>query len=154
MSLDFKGPKGVILAVILVAGGIYGYSSFKKGMATYSPPVTPNLTKSQIAEINASHDKLLAKLSGDPTTLLKEGKPLFDDNCESCHGEDGIGGTAPDLQGIRSAPITVAEKIFNGAGDRMPAFYKTMNEDQIAATAVYVESLKNTHSQKTKPSKP
>lgn len=151
MSLDFKGPKGAILAIILVAGGIYGYSSFKKGMATYSPPVTPNLTKSQIAEINASHDKLLAKLSGDPTTLLKEGKPLFDDSCESCHGVDGGGGNAPDLQGIRSAPITVAEKIFSGAGDRMPAFYKTMTEDQIAATAVYVESLKNIHSQKTKP---
>ncbi len=141
MSLELKGPKGAAIAVLLIAGAIAAVFSVEKGIKMTTPDTVPPLTAAQKASINASRSKLQAKLSGNQAEMLKAGKISFAQNCSSCHGDQGQGVTAPDLQQIGTDTFSIAERIENGAGNRMPAFGNTLSIDQIAATAVYAKSL-------------
>lgn len=144
MRLETNGLRRFILVVFLIAGAIAGYLSVKEGMKTYDPLTTPALTQNEITTINKSHARLLIMLSGNQTAKIKLGHGYFATNCVSCHGSDGQGGSAPNLQKIGFPSISIAQRIFNGAGNRMPAFRKTLTLDQIAATALYVKSLQKT----------
>ncbi len=146
MSLELKGPKGAAVAVLLVVGAIAAVFSVEKGIKMTTPDTVPPLTDAQKSAINASRAKLQAKLSGNQAEMMKAGKISFAQNCSSCHGDKGQGVTAPDLQSIGTDTFSIAERIENGAGNRMPAFGQTLSIDQIAATAVYAKSL-----QKSKP---
>lgn len=141
MSLELKGPKGAAVAVILIAGAIAAVYSVKNGLKTMEPSTVPALTASQKAAINASRGQLQTALSGNQAQMMQVGKVSFEQNCSSCHGDKGQGVTAPDLQLLGAATFTIAERIENGAGNRMPAFGNTLSIDKIAATAVYAKSL-------------
>lgn len=144
MRLETNGVRRVILVLFLIAGAIAGFISVKEGLKTYDPPTTPALTQNEITAINKSHAMLLTMLAGNQPAKIKLGHGYFAVNCVSCHGREGQGGTAPNLQKIGYPAISIAQRIFSGAGNRMPAFRKTLTLDQIAATALYVKSLQKT----------
>jgi cytochrome c oxidase cbb3-type subunit 3 len=84
---------------------------------------------------------------GDPAAAARA-RPLFAQQCASCHGAEGRGDPAlgaPDLTdaiwlygGERS---TIAESLRRGRGGVMPAWTGRLSEEQITALAVYVHSL-------------
>ncbi|MCA1834193.1 MAG: cytochrome c [Actinomycetota bacterium] len=76
-----------------------------------------------------------------------DGPTLFLANCAVCHGREGRGGTGPSLiagQGGALSPDELIAKIRRGkplAG--MPMFKRELNEQQIAAVADFVLSLRS-----------
>jgi mono/diheme cytochrome c family protein len=70
------------------------------------------------------------------------GKPIFAENCSTCHGPTGEGGNGgPDLTKIASAKqmSVVVNQVTNGGGG-MPAFKGTLTDQQIQDVATYVVS--------------
>ena len=61
---------------------------------------------------------------------------LFTDNCATCHGADGGGGSAPDIRGEDDVDA-VKSRIESGGGG-MPAFSAQLPPGQIDALAQYV----------------
>ncbi len=76
-------------------------------------------------------DDVLA-LDGDATN----GADVFGDTCAVCHGDDGSGGSGPDLTGQDSLE-TVISSVLNGNGS-MPAFDGDLTDQEIADVAAYV----------------
>lgn len=83
----------------------------------------------------------------DPA-LAAESKPLFIDNCATCHGEDGKGmrefGSANLTDAIwlyGSDPATIHATILHGRRGVMPAFGTRLTPADIAKVAVYVNTL-------------
>ena len=73
------------------------------------------------------------------------GKRVFDAQCAWCHGNDGDGGTGPNLHG-RLAHATdlksIVEIVTSGiAGTEMPSFRSPLTEQAIRHAAAYVLSL-------------
>jgi mono/diheme cytochrome c family protein len=74
--------------------------------------------------------------AGDPVA----GKPVFTENCGSCHtlADAGTTGTlGPDLDSLAPDEATVNAQVTNGGGS-MPAFGGTLSEQQIADVSAYV----------------
>lgn len=73
--------------------------------------------------------------SGDPA----KGKDLFAQNCATCHGTDGSGGSGPKLAGEQAYtnPDVVVEQVRNGGGG-MPAFGDQLSEQELADVTSYV----------------
>jgi cytochrome c551 len=61
---------------------------------------------------------------------------LYADNCSSCHGTDGGGGSAPPITGEDNADRVKAQ--IESGGDGMPAFSGQLTSSQIDALAQYV----------------
>lgn len=83
----------------------------------------------------------------DPA-LAAASKPLFDDNCATCHGEDGKGmrdvGSANLTDAIwlyGSDPATIHATILHGRHGQMPAFATRLSPADIAKVAIYVNTL-------------
>jgi mono/diheme cytochrome c family protein len=65
------------------------------------------------------------------------GAQVFDENCSSCHGEDGRGGNGgPDLSGADNLQDVIAQ-VSNGGGG-MPPFRGTLTDQQIRDVAAFV----------------
>ena len=67
------------------------------------------------------------------------GRKVFEDNCAGCHGDDGGGGTGPELKGnsdAESADRTVNQIREGGGG--MPAFDDRLERQELADVAAYV----------------
>ena len=72
--------------------------------------------------------------AGDPAA----GKEVFEQNCASCHGEDGGGGSGPNLhQESYKDPEFVVNQVRNGGGG-MPAFGDRLSEKELADVTSYV----------------
>lgn len=73
---------------------------------------------------------------GDP----EAGAAVFENNCMSCHGSEGSGGSAPALQGNDTASNhdEVVDIVTNGADGGMPAFEGQLSEQEINDVAAYV----------------
>jgi mono/diheme cytochrome c family protein len=71
-----------------------------------------------------------------------DGQALYDDQCASCHSEDGSGGFGPSLQGIqdRFSEDEEADIIANGQGS-MPGFSGDLSAEEIAAIVAYTRTL-------------
>ena len=85
---------------------------------------------------NKKKGKQTNTAAGDATA----GKPLFADNCATCHGASGHGGNGgPDLTSIPSAKNlqVVIGQVTNGGGG-MPAFKGQLSSKQIRDVATYV----------------
>jgi mono/diheme cytochrome c family protein len=66
---------------------------------------------------------------------------LFQQKCQSCHGEKGQGGSGPSLTRVSaSSDNAIFQTIHDGQG-RMPAFGKQMTEAQIKELVAYVKQL-------------
>jgi cytochrome c oxidase cbb3-type subunit 3 len=79
------------------------------------------------------------------TTDLASGRRVFDAQCAWCHGNEGDGGTGPNLHGrLRHATTlsSIVDIIGNGIpGTDMPSFRLGLTERSTKQTASYVMSL-------------
>jgi quinohemoprotein ethanol dehydrogenase len=78
-------------------------------------------------------------LQGDPSA----GEQLFADNCATCHGDDGGGGTgAPSLQREELAEDRdrVVDQVTQGGGG-MPPFRDQLSNEEIQDVAAYVSEV-------------
>lgn len=101
------------------------------------------------AEVSALVQYVLS-LSGatHDAARAEQGAPLFEENCSSCHGEDGGGNRdlgAPNLSDALwlygPDPKVIAATIRNGRGGMMPSWNTRLTEAQIRQVAYYVHSL-------------
>ncbi len=102
------------------------------------------------AEVNAvaSYVRTLSGLS--PTTGVDPalGAKVYGDNCAACHGDKGEGKLelgAPNLSDqvwlYGSDAASIADGVWNGRGQAMPAWAGRLDETTIKALSVYVHSL-------------
>ena len=75
---------------------------------------------------------------------LEAGKRLFDAQCAWCHGNDGDGGTGPNLHGrlVHATDLkSIVDIVTNGIpGAEMPSFRVPLTEQNIRRVAAYVQS--------------
>lgn len=73
--------------------------------------------------------------------VLAEGQNIYRNNCASCHGTKGGGGSGPKLAGVVEAKYpNIADHlaiIADGKGGGMPGFSERMTPEQIEAVARY-----------------
>ena len=88
--------------------------------------------------------------------VLDQGKAVFKDKCERCHGPGGLGDgkdADPDARGdmdltvakraARNPDGVVFYKVANGRKKpKMPAFKEELNENQIWTVVAYVQTLR------------
>ncbi len=85
------------------------------------------------------------ELPPNPQDLIQAGKPLYDQNCASCHQADGSGktGKVPRLAGnplvTLEDPVPVINIVQNGQG-KMPSFNDSLNADQVAEILSYIRN--------------
>ena len=138
------------LALILISipVAVAGYKNHNKGMALISFLLL--VCAYGISEASRSKPYMPAsvEISGDVNVVNTEGLRGYLENCAMCHGPDGN-------KGYRGAPLLSASAMDAGAaaaiisagvkkGSRgsMPAFGRTLNENQISAIAAYIQGLK------------
>ncbi|MBC6404880.1 MAG: cytochrome-c oxidase, cbb3-type subunit III [Rhodospirillales bacterium] len=101
------------------------------------------------AEIDAVTEYVLSLSgrSGDPEAVEK-GKPLFENNCVSCHREGGAGDTelgAPNLTDAiwlyGGSKAKIIETLTYGRAGMMPAWEGRLSDDTIKLLTVYVHAL-------------
>lgn len=104
------------------------------------------LDNTQIAQV-VNH---VLELAGEPydAALAAEGVALYEDNCSSCHAEDGTGDRAQGAPNLTDAiwlygsdPATVTRIVHDGPFGVMPAWSGRLSEADIRAVASYVHSL-------------
>lgn len=83
---------------------------------------------------------------------LAAGATLFDENCASCHGEDGTGSQdlgAPDLTDEHwiygGDEKSIFNTIFHGRQGWMPAWEQRLSETERRILTIYLGQLKETH---------
>jgi cytochrome c551 len=67
-----------------------------------------------------------------------EGETVFANNCASCHGAEGAGGSAPALAGRDDLDEDGVESVVRNGGGGMPAFEGQLSDDEIDAVTDYV----------------
>lgn len=82
---------------------------------------------------NAGRADTILGLTGDADA----GATLYADNCASCHGVDGTGGTQEGILGEEASEI--AEIVLNGE-DSMPSFADTLADQDIADIIAWIEA--------------
>ncbi|MCF3594946.1 cytochrome-c oxidase, cbb3-type subunit III [Rhodobacteraceae bacterium LMO-12] len=104
------------------------------------------LEPEQIEEV-VNYVMSLSGEAQDPSKV-EAGQVVFEDNCTSCHGEDGQGDRdmgAPNLTDAiwlyGDGYKTIYETVFNGRGGVMPNWNTRLSEAQIRAVATYVHQL-------------
>lgn len=103
----------------------------------------------QRPQINAVAEQVLA-LSGQEhdAELAALGKPIFSDNCASCHGDNGKGDRtlgAPNLTDVISlygnTRSTIRAQIWQPKHGAMPPWLQRLQEANVKQLALYVHSL-------------
>ena len=83
-----------------------------------------------------------------PANDAAAGREIFEAQCAWCHGNEGDGGTGPNLHGrLRHATTlaSIVEIVTAGIpGTDMPSFRSPLTERSIRQTAAYVQSLSRT----------
>ena len=83
-----------------------------------------------------------------PSSEAAAGRQIFDSQCAWCHGNEGDGGTGPNLHGRLRHATTLASMvdiITSGIpGTDMPSFRGPLTERSIRQAAAYVQSLSRT----------
>src|SRR5438046_6928259 len=76
---------------------------------------------------------------------ISAGKRVFDAQCAWCHGNDGGGGTGPNLHGKLAHATdlkSIVDIVTSGIqGTEMPSFRSPLTERSIREAAAYVQSL-------------
>ena len=85
--------------------------------------------------------------SGDAAgdAVLLEGRAVWIDKCQRCHGADGKGGAGPRLAGRMVTaypdPAVQADVVRNGKGAGMPAWKAALTDAQIEAVVQYTRRV-------------
>ncbi|TFJ94389.1 PQQ-binding-like beta-propeller repeat protein [Lentibacillus salicampi] len=101
-------------------------------------------------EINVSpvQDKMKFQQGKDTDSgnnAVDQGLNVYENNCLSCHGEDGSGGhNGPNLQQTDMNQEQLIKQIKNGGGG-MPGFEGTLSEEEINSVIDYLKGLKQTN---------
>jgi mono/diheme cytochrome c family protein len=85
----------------------------------------------------------------EPTAAKIDGKAIFNEKCDSCHGADGKGETTigkkvniPSLAGTKLSKSKIISTTENGVPDtKMKGFKDKLSADEIEAVAVYITKL-------------
>jgi mono/diheme cytochrome c family protein len=153
----FKGlVLGILLSLLLIAGGVYYYfSSGRAPIATAAPPMPFEKKFAQIG-LHAYLDKLPhsePQVPADETNLLA-GAKVYKENCAVCHGLPGEAKTTI-AKGMYPAPPQLFEgmgvtdddawesywKVENGIRmSGMPGFKDRLTEKQIWQVTVLVKN--------------
>jgi len=111
----------VVVALLMTAGGARG--------AAAQPRATPPARRA----------------AASPSSDASAGRQIFDAQCAWCHGNEGDGGTGPNLHGrLRHATTlaSIVDIVTSGIpGTDMPSFRSPLTERSIRQTAAYVQSL-------------
>ncbi|MEM7522135.1 MAG: c-type cytochrome, partial [Pseudomonadota bacterium] len=77
-----------------------------------------------------------------------QGAVLFEENCASCHGSEGLGDRDQGAPNLADAiwlyggdPESLAETITNSRFGVMPAWGQRLSEEDVRAVATYVHAL-------------
>src|SRR5438874_5581574 len=85
------------------------------------------------------------RAAASPSSDASAGRQIFDAQCAWCHGNEGDGGTGPNLHGrLRHATTlaSIVDIVTSGIpGTDMPSFRSPLTERSIRQTAAYVQSL-------------
>lgn len=83
-------------------------------------------------------------VSGEPAEIsVDQVKLLFAGQCSWCHGAYGMkADKGPQLAGTLLTEKQVFDLIKNGKSGLMPSFKKALSDEEIAAFAKYIKSLK------------
>jgi cbb3-type cytochrome c oxidase subunit III len=127
----------------------------RRGVRGTAMPAFPTLSQADVRDLVAYTDRFAAEdESASPAGSLAEAKTLYQTNCASCHGADGLGdgpGAAPlarvpaDFHAHQPTVARAAETIANGVpGTAMPAWKAKLSEPQRQALAEYVRTFYET----------
>ena len=84
-----------------------------------------------------------ADAAGETTGPSPEVKEIFATQCSWCHGAWGMkADKGPRLAGTQMTEQQVEERIRDGKQGHMPAFRKTLSDEEIETMAKYIKSLK------------
>jgi mono/diheme cytochrome c family protein len=136
---------GMILLVI-------AWASRTPTLFAQDAPAKPNPSGWQIPP---DADTLKSPLTVDDK-VLAQGKAIFKDKCERCHGPAGLGdGPDADPDAMGDMDLTVAKraarnpdgvvfhKVMNGRRKpKMPAFKEELTPEQVWAVVAYAQSLR------------
>ncbi len=105
------------------------------------------LTRPQIENV-ADYVRSLSGLSVNAKANLSDGKAIFQQQCATCHGDDGKGKRdlgAPDLTDAiwlyGSDRAVIIEGVWGGRGGTMPAWVGRLDDTTIKALSIYVHTL-------------
>jgi cytochrome c oxidase cbb3-type subunit 3 len=86
---------------------------------------------------------LVLATAADAAGPSPEVKQIFATQCSWCHGAWGMQpDKGPRLAGTQMTEQQVEERIRNGKQGYMPAFRKTLSDEEIETMAKYIKSLK------------
>ncbi len=127
---------GCVLAAIPIA--IIGFKKGSKVLASVS--VLLLLAAYGLAEAN--HKKMMSA----PVKELSnknDGKEIYTDYCQKCHGEDGKAGNmgAVDLS-LSGLPDSDILALLHSGKNNMPSFSKQLDDTQASAVAAYIKTLR------------
>lgn len=121
---------------------------FKNALDDSPLDVAPAEGETLTEAVKAFHDTGSNPYDGDEAALA-EGKKLFDDNCQVCHGKVAEGRMCPSLVDDKyayprvSADVGMFEVIYGGATGAMSAYKGRLTQDQILHVIAYVRSLES-----------
>jgi cytochrome c oxidase cbb3-type subunit 3 len=82
---------------------------------------------------------------------LKQGLLVYEENCLSCHEENGKGDIGPNLTdaywlNAKGTPETIYEVVINGREDKgMPTWREDLSKEEILTVVHYLMSIKDTN---------
>lgn len=90
---------------------------------------------SHLASGDASGTSGVSSATGDTSA----GAALYADNCASCHGSAGGGGSAPNIAGISDSAGVIDTILYGTSG--MPGFASSLTDQEIADILAYLGGL-------------
>jgi cytochrome c-L len=147
------GPRIVILSIlsaaVLALGLVPSLAAIEFKKALNDAPLDVTLLPGEPATdaVTQFHETGQDVYEGNADALA-EGKQLFDDNCQVCHGKLAEGHMCPSLVDDQYAyprvttEIGMFEVIYGGASGAMRSFKGRLTQDQILRVIAYVRSLK------------
>jgi cbb3-type cytochrome c oxidase subunit III len=131
------------------------YNVVTKGNMEKFMPAFANLTDRQRWDVVA-----YAMSLSSPAEVINQGKSLYQENCESCHGKSG-NGNGPNAAGLSTQPTDFTSQAFmagrttqglydaitTGIGPDMPSYGGSLDDSQRMAVVSYLRSLTNSVSE-------
>ncbi len=116
------------------------------GTATTTTTTTTTAVSAAPASPAATTAAATSPAAGTTTTSAAtagEGKTLFANRCQACHGLAGAGGMGPKLTDVdKKGDAYVKETILKGRPDKgMPAFEGQLKPSEVDAVVAYVKGL-------------
>lgn len=121
---------------------------FKNALDDSPLDVAPADGETLTEAVKAFHETGSNPYDGDDAALT-EGKKLFDENCQVCHGKVGEGRMCPSLVDDNYAyprvtsDVGMFEVIYGGATGAMRAYKGRLTQDQILHVIAYIRSLES-----------